>query len=267
MSKEVVFDLETEKSFDEVGGRGNVHLLGVTVVGVYDYNSDTYRVFEKEDFKALADFFKGASRIIGFNVRAFDVPVLAPHVDFNVFTLPLLDLMDDVEKSAGFRVSLDNLSKATIGSCKSGHGLDAIQWWREGRKDEVKKYCLQDVRLTRDLYEFGKKEGYVFFESRTTGARSKLPVSWKPAAAEDVLSVLQNGFLKRKTVAISYLSAAGASSTERLVDIYAINQRTFEGYCHLRSARRIFTIDGVTSAKITDNTYKIQEDVQQRLIS
>ena len=266
---ELVLDLETEKEFREVGGRDNVHLLGVTVVGIYDYNTDKFSAFEQSEFSALIKLFSVTSRLIGFNIRYFDIPALEPYISFDVRQLSVLDLMDDVEKSAGFRISLDNLCSATLGIGKSGLGLDAIKWWREGNKEKVKEYCLQDVRLTRDLYEFGKKNGYVLFSSRETGNKASLPVSWgelKPSRS--ILSTLEEGLKNRRSVEIEYLTkfTAGNAKNVRRVDIHAITGDNFEGFCHLRGGKRIFTVGRVLKAELTDNTYKLEKDVQQNLI-
>jgi len=95
--------------------------------------------------------------------------------------------MSDVERGLGFRISLDNLSRATLGMGKSGAGLEAISWWRAGEKDRVKEYCLQDVRLTRDLYEFGRKNGFVLADTRDKG-RVRISVGWASIEAPKVVS-------------------------------------------------------------------------------
>lgn len=178
MNNEIVLDVETKKSFQEVGGKQNMHLLGVSVVGTYFYADETFRCFEEKDFSALEELLKNASRVIGFNSKHFDFPVLSPHLSLPLHTVAHLDLMEDIERGVGFRVSLDNLARANLGVGKSGHGMEAIQWWREGNIDAIKQYCLDDVRLTRDLYECGKRQGGVQLDSRDRG-RITVPVSWQ----------------------------------------------------------------------------------------
>lgn len=187
MQNELVFDIETKQSFQDVGGKQNMHLLGVSVVGVYSYIDDTFHCYEEKDFPLLEEAFRNATRIIGFNSKHFDVPVLQPHVKVPLASIPHLDLMNDIESYLGFRVSLDSLAKMNLGTQKSGHGLDAITWWREGNMEMLKTYCLDDVRITRDVYEFGKKNGHVIAETRTD-PRVSVPVSWQapvtPATAQ-----------------------------------------------------------------------------------
>jgi DEAD/DEAH box helicase domain-containing protein len=179
MSDEIVLDLETQKSFQEVGGRHLPHLLKISVAGIYIYRSDTWHTFEESELDKLEALLTGARRIIGFNIKGFDLPVLAPYLHIPIRQLAALDLMDAVEQALGFRMSLANLVAHTIGGAKSASGLDALQWWKEGKIDLIKKYCLQDVRVTRDLYEFGKKHGHVFCQTRD-GRTVKIPVSWRP---------------------------------------------------------------------------------------
>lgn len=155
-----------------------MHLLGVSVVGTYSYEDDTFRAFEEKDFAELDNLLRSAVRVIGFNSKHFDFPVLQPHLAFNLRDVLHLDLMEDVERYLGFRISLDNLAQTSLGVSKSGHGMEAIQWWREGNLEAIKKYCLDDVRITRDLYEFGKKYGQVFCQPRDAAAKKEVPVAW-----------------------------------------------------------------------------------------
>lgn len=177
---EIVLDLETKKSFQEAGGRDRHHLLGVSVAGVYSYRDDSWRAFEEHELGELEVVLQNADRIIGFNIRDFDLPVLAPYVHTPIRDFPILDLMRAVEEALGFRMALANLVAHTIGAAKSASGLDALQWWKEGKIDLIKEYCLQDVRVTRDLYEFGKQHGHVFCKTRD-GRIMKIPVAWKPS--------------------------------------------------------------------------------------
>ena len=180
-----MFDIETKKSFDEVGGRTNFHLLGVSVVGVYVYGMDlpageagTYSTFEEHEIPEFERLIKNAARVIGFNIHHFDLAVLQPYISWSLKSLFTLDLMDDVKKSLGHRLYLDSLAEATLGVRKSGDGLQALRWYKEGKMDEIKKYCLKDVEITKNLYEFGAKNGHVLFYSRDASGRVAIPVNW-----------------------------------------------------------------------------------------
>ncbi len=266
----IVFDLETKKEFAEVGGRDKFDLLGVSILSAYSYNRDKFFSFEEKDLGHFEKMLSEANLVIGFNIRHFDYPVLAPYVKIDTKTLPTLDLMDEVVANAGFRVSLDNLCQTTINAKKSAHGLDAIKWFREGKIDEIKNYCTDDVRLTRDLYEFGKKNGYVTFFSRDQMDKISIPVKWRMDEAQNVRQVLNEALSARKSVEIDYITRAAESSNTlrntRLVDIYDIGPDSFEGFCHLRGGLRVFKIDRVLKAKLTLNNYNTEADLQGRLI-
>lgn len=173
--KEIVFDVETKKAFSEVGGRMNYEKLGISVVGAYFYEDNTFRAYTENELKYFFEKLAAADRLIGFNIKGFDIPVLQPYATFNLNSLPTLDLMDEAAKLLGYRISLDSLSQATLKSGKTGDGLKAIKLFKEGRIQEIKDYCLQDVRLTRDLYEYAKREHRLYFLS-PLGQRKELSI-------------------------------------------------------------------------------------------
>lgn len=176
---QIVLDLETKRTFDEAGGR-NPADLGVTVVGIYSYSTGEYRIFEEKEIPELEQILSQASRIIGFNIQRFDFPVLQPYLKrLNLIHLPYLDILEELEKILGHRVSLQSVAKATLNEGKSGSGLDAIEFYRRGEIEKLKKYCLDDVRLTKNIYEFGKKFGHLYYQSKDRTSRLKVEVQWK----------------------------------------------------------------------------------------
>lgn len=191
---DIVFDVETKHSFDEVGGRNHFDKLGVSVVGAYVYGgaglpadqTGQYYAFEEHEMPEFEKLLLSAGRVIGFNIHHFDLPVIKPYLSLNIKKLPTLDLMDGVTQGVGFRVSLDNLAEQTLGARKSGDGMQAIRWYKEGKIDDIKKYCLKDVELTKNLYEFGIKNGHVLFYSRDASGRVAIPVSWKLEVRSDL---------------------------------------------------------------------------------
>jgi DEAD/DEAH box helicase domain-containing protein len=173
----VVIDLETQHSFEEVGGRDRLEALKVSVLGLYSYAADQFRIYRESELNTLEPLLSRASLIIGFNLRRFDYPVLAPYLPLAFDRLPTLDLLEEVTNALGHRVSLDSLADATLGAKKTGHGLDAIKFFRAGEFERLSDYCLTDVRLTRDLYEFGAQHGELFYFQRN-GQRLRCPVGW-----------------------------------------------------------------------------------------
>ena len=185
MQSEIVFDVETQKSFAEIGSRNNFGELGVSVLGAYLYSSGSYEAFREHELPKFEELLRGARRVIGFNIKHFDYPVIQPHMpSLAVAKLPTLDLMEEVARELGFRPKLNDLAKATLGVAKSGHGLEALRLYKEGRLEELTRYCLDDVRITKDLYEFGAKNGYLMVEMGTTRTAQKFPVSWKKLEPE-----------------------------------------------------------------------------------
>lgn len=255
--KRLVFDVETKKEFAEVGGYRNAHLLGVSVVGVYTYNDDQFKAYEEHELAELEKAMSEAGLIIGFNIKHFDYPVLQPYFKNLVLAqAPTLDLMEKVEEVVGFRVGLDSLAQNTLGAKKTSHGLEALQWFREGKIQQIKDYCLQDVKLTRDLYEYGLNHGSLMFESRTDGLKT-IPATWSTEKdKKDIRSVLAAAFKNKQLVEIDYVSMKSEDGEEarkkRNIEIYSIHGDTIEAFCHIRQDRRYFKLYRILDARTVD---------------
>lgn len=257
----IVFDLETQYSFDDVGGRGNLRLLKVSVLGAYDYRTNEFRCYEEGELAAFEERLREQPQLIGFNIRQFDLPVLAPYlatVDWR--TLKTLDLMEEVVRFTGHRVSLNSLVAATLGERKIADGLEALRFWREGRIRELKEYCLDDVRLTRELYEYGIREGQVLFASNFGFEASAVPARWGANGGGDVRAALEQARAEQKTVEIDYVST-GLARRKRRLNVYELNGNYVAGFCHLRQDVRNFRIDRILGATITDDRYQLPENV------
>ena len=176
MPKKLVFDVETQKEFSEVGGRGKNHLLKISVCGVYDYEQDKYLIFEERELPKLGELLQTADQLIGYNSKDFDNAVLQPYFNFDLGQIPHLDILEEIDKVLGHRIKLDDVAQATLGSGKSGDGLKAIQLFRSGRMDELKEYCLDDVRITRQIYEFAIKNHKLLY--RDFFAIKEIPLSF-----------------------------------------------------------------------------------------
>ena len=266
MGERLVLDLETQRDFAEVEGR-KLELLGVSCAGVYSYQEDRYEAYLEADLAAkLAPRLAAAELLIGFNIRRFDLPVLAPYLPYPVTAIPVLDIMEEIVKNLGHRLSLDTLAQATLGRGKSGSGLDALRWFKEGRFDLITTYCLDDVKLTKELYDYGKQHGRLFATSRFGTEKLQIPVFW-PERKRDIGAItkmLTEAFGKRLQVEIEYLSQSVASGESlqrvRRVDVYAVREPYFEGYCHVRKDVRQFRIDRIIDIKPTWERYTIPAD-------
>lgn len=171
------FDLETQNSIDDVGGRHNLHLLKMSVGVTYSTADNTFRRYTESTVADLIAELKTADRIVGFNLFNFDYPVLRAYTSEDLRALPTIDMLDHILRVTGFRVGLDALTSATLNLRKSAGGLQAIHWWREGRLDDLCAYCEKDVEVTRHLYEFGRANKYVQFYDRNYRLK-RVPVNW-----------------------------------------------------------------------------------------
>ena len=166
---QVILDVETQKIFEEVGGHFPEQ-LGVSFVGtcIRDGSEQEGQLkgFFEKDLPELFELLEEADVVIGFNNDGFDMPSLSSYYDGDINKIPTLDLLDRIKKSCGHRVSLDAVAKATFNMSKTGNGLDAIKYYRQGRLQELADYCLQDVKLTRELYDYGVRHGVVKFYNK-----------------------------------------------------------------------------------------------------
>ncbi|MDE1045316.1 MAG: ribonuclease H-like domain-containing protein [Nitrospinaceae bacterium] len=174
------FDLETQKSAEDVGGWGNIHKMGLAVGVVWDSLDREFFTYEEKDSAKLVEKLRTADLAVGFNIIGFDYTVLQPYSDFDLQEINTFDMLVDVKKNLGFRLSLNHLAQHTLNAEKSADGLVSLQWYKEGKINKIIQYCKQDVEITRDLYLYGEKNGFVKYQSRSGNPRD-LKVDWKTA--------------------------------------------------------------------------------------
>jgi DEAD/DEAH box helicase domain-containing protein len=161
--KKIVFDIETRNVFQEVGS-SNPEALDISLVGVYNYEKDEYSSYLQEDLNKLWPLLEQADMIIGYNSDHFDIPLLNKYYHGDLSFLKSLDILKEIKDSLGRRVSLDQVAEGTMGKKKIGHGLQAIEWWKAGDIDSIRKYCLEDVRLTKEIYDYARKNNSLKFK-------------------------------------------------------------------------------------------------------
>lgn len=176
MSKEVVLDIETQNSFQDVGGVFH-DKLKISLVGVYFYETDEYIAYMEDQLNELWQRLERSGRIIGYNTKGFDFPVMNAYYAGDFGRFPNLDVMEEIANHLGFRVKLDDVALATLGAGKTGHGLQAIEFWRKGEIDKLRDYCLMDVKITKEVYEYGQKYGKVYYHDRM-GEKREVPVNF-----------------------------------------------------------------------------------------
>ena len=121
--------------------------------------------------------FEKADALVGYNSNHFDIPLLNKYYPGDLTHIKSIDILESIRLSLGRRLRLDSIAQATIGAKKSADGLQAVRWWREGKIDEIKKYCEQDVRVTKKVFDFALQNGYVLFKDGYRKKEIKLDIS------------------------------------------------------------------------------------------
>ena len=172
------FDLETQKSAEEVGGWENTHCMGLAVGVVWDSCEQEYFTYQESTTKQLVKKLQTADLVVGFNVKKFDYGVLQHYTrDISLIDdIPTFDMLDYIKDKLGHRLSLNHLAENTLNAKKSADGLISLQWYKDGEIEKIVDYCKQDVKVTRDLFLYGESNGHVKYKSR--GIVKELEVDW-----------------------------------------------------------------------------------------
>jgi DEAD/DEAH box helicase domain-containing protein len=168
--RKIIFDIETKNTFRDVGS-SDPRALDISLLVAYDSHTDTYYSYLEDELSGLWKLLESADMIIGYNSDHFDIPLLDKYYPGNLYQIKSLDILKEVEKSIGKKVRLDAVAEATLGKKKSGNGLEAIDWWKSGEIEKIRKYCEDDVRITKAVYEYAvanKKLRYKDFSGSHT---------------------------------------------------------------------------------------------------
>lgn len=181
--RNIVFDIETRNFFADTGSNDPAS-LDISIVCIYDSQTDTYDSFLQEELPRLWPIIERADALVGFNSDHFDIPLLNKYYPGDLTKIKSVDLLKEVKKSLGRRIKLDTLAEATLKKKKIADGLQAGQFWKEGNIEALRAYCIEDVRLTKQLYDYAKKHGYLkYFDA---GIARKIPVDtsdWETLAS------------------------------------------------------------------------------------
>lgn len=164
--RKIIFDIETKNTFQEVGSNDATD-LDMSLLVAYDSATDTYHTFMEDNLTELWQLIEQSDVLIGYNSDHFDIPLLNKYYPGDLSHMKSLDLLVEIKKSIGKRVRLDAVAEATLGSNKTGSGLDAIKWWRQGEIEKIAKYCEADVKITKEVYDYAvanKKLKYKDYE-------------------------------------------------------------------------------------------------------
>ena len=179
MSRDIVyFDLETQRTANDAGGWDKKAEMGMSLGVTYRTRLGEYRIYPENRVKDLVEQLLRADLVVGFNVINFDYAVLMGYTAYDLPHLcPTLDMLVEIEKKLGHRLALDAVATASLGVGKTGDGLDAIRWWREGKMLEIAEYCCFDVKCTKLVHEFGAAKKQLFYNDRFQQRRS-VAVEW-----------------------------------------------------------------------------------------
>ena len=185
MKNIVYFDLETQRSFGDVGGAANKDKMGVSIGVAYSTLTGQYHIFGEDNLDELIDMLVKADLVVGYNHMYFDYPVLQGYTILQLADSTVnLDMLIEVEKILGHRLKLDSLASASLGTGKTADGLDALRWWQEYKKTgnkepmmKIAEYCCYDVKVTKEVHEYGIQHGHLKYHDRN-GNLAQLDVDW-----------------------------------------------------------------------------------------
>ncbi len=156
--RKITFDIETRNIFSDVNSNDPVD-LDISVVCIHDSKTDEYSSYLQEDLPKLWPILEQADMLITFNGDHFDIPLLNKYYSGDLTKIKSLDLLREIKNSLGRRIKLDTIAEATLGVNKSGHGLEAVEWWKTGEIDKIIKYCIEDVKITKKVYDYALQNG------------------------------------------------------------------------------------------------------------
>ena len=183
----IIFDIETKNIFADVNS-DKAEDLDISVISLYDSKTEKYYSFVEEDFEKMWPFFKNAEMLITFNGNYFDIPLLQKYTDIDLSKIHHLDIFKEVQVSVGKKIGLDNIASNTLGTSKSANGLQAVAWWNSGEIDKIIQYCEQDVRVTKDIYDYALKNNKLFYEDRNTKKKTEINLNtsdWEKIKIKD----------------------------------------------------------------------------------
>ena len=165
--KKVIFDIETKNTFEDAQSNDPAD-LDVSVVCLWDSESDKYLSFLEDQFDDMWPYFENADLIVTYNGKHFDLPCLQPHAPLDLSAIKHVDLFEKMNKVTGKKLPLNGIAQSTLGIAKSGHGLDAIAWWNAGEIQKIIDYCIQDVKVTKAVYDHAFENKELKYQDRNT---------------------------------------------------------------------------------------------------
>ncbi|MEK7145486.1 MAG: ribonuclease H-like domain-containing protein [Patescibacteria group bacterium] len=183
--RKIFFDIETTNYFSDTG-KNDPASLDLAVVCIYDSADAQYKSFIQKELSGLWPILEKADLLIGFNSEHFDIPLLNKYYSGDLSKIRGVDLLKEVKKVLGRRIKLDTLAEATLGRKKTGDGAESVRWWRAGEIKKVIDYCIEDVKLTKELYEYALKNHHLKYRDLKIIKEIPLDTSyWEKIAGTD----------------------------------------------------------------------------------
>jgi len=171
--KKIVFDIETSNLFSDVASNDPAD-LNLAVICIYETDTEKYSHFLQPDLHKLWPIIESADMLIGYNSDHFDIPLLNKYYPGDLTKVKSLDILKEIKEVFGRRMKLDQVAEGTLGTHKTSDGLQGVRWWRAGEYQKVIDYCLADVRITKDVYEYATTHDMLFFAEN--GEKIKIPL-------------------------------------------------------------------------------------------
>lgn len=159
--RRITLDIETTGA---ASGGFDISAMEMSLIGIHDSSDDSYQSFLVPELPKLWPILERADVLVGYNSDHFDIPILNKYYSGDLTKIRSIDLLAEIKNVLGRRVKLDSVAKATLGRRKTAHGLDAVTWWAQGKIDKIRKYCLEDVKITKEIYEFALANGRVRYD-------------------------------------------------------------------------------------------------------
>ena len=162
-------DLEIKEAVDVDNpargwGAARAGKLGVSVVCVYDYDTDRYHLYDDHTIGDCVAHLEGADTVVTFNGQEFDLPCLSGVYGQTIIPQGHYDILQQVWQSLGKRTKgygLGPICERTLGLSKAGSGVHATDLWNENRLAELHTYCIADVHLTSLLFDHIMAVGHI----------------------------------------------------------------------------------------------------------
>lgn len=174
--RKITFDIETSNTFQDVG-KADPSALNLSVICIHDSEADEYSTFTQQELQNLWPIIEKADMLIGYNSDHFDIPLLNKYYSGDLTHIKSLDILKEIKNSLGRRIKLDSVAEGTLGKKKIGHGLEAITWWRNGEVEKVKEYCKEDVKITKEIYDYALKNKMLKYKDLSEVREIKLDTS------------------------------------------------------------------------------------------